>query len=245
MSKTKCPYCNQPAIISADADKQFCQSCGKAIIENGKLINDSSIDREEVIFNLDQPHQPDSGHDSNLTKTDVELPVASISSARKPVQKIELEAPKRSTEDLAGWLVVHDENKEESTFDLYVGDNYFGNEGEGYEVDILIPNDVFVSRSHANIQISKDFLNRFQAQLLDDGSRRPQGPSLNGTFVNGNEERLPKETHIFLRDGDTIQVGETKLVFKSIEKFHTVQEAAVEVRASDYTATIALNKTVK
>ncbi|MCB0644916.1 MAG: FHA domain-containing protein, partial [Phaeodactylibacter sp.] len=150
--------------------------------------------------------------------------------------------PEKSGQIVAGWLIVHTEDKEPVSYDLFFGDNFFGTEAEGYKVDIPIEGDKYVSRSHANIRISKDFLHRFHYELLDDGSRRPQGPSLNGTYVNGNQDRLPQDARVFLQDGDTIQVGETKLVFKSTMEAHSVEEAATSVLNTDYTATVILSK---
>ena len=135
---------------------------------------------------------------------------------------------------------MHTEGKEPISYDLYLGDNFFGTASEGYSVDIPIQDDKYVSRSHANIRVTKDFFNRFQYELYDDGSRRPQGPSLNGTYVNGNKDRLPKDAVVFLVDGDTIQIGETKLVFKPINSANNVEEAATSVINTDYTATVIL-----
>lgn len=248
MAKIKCTNCNTLTEILSESVNQLCQNCGEPILRGEEHFPNESADQEEVELNLDKVYQPESAKENMPDRTIVErTPVPDPDptpdpTPKKAVKKIISEDLKKSKEDLAGWLVVHDENKQELTFDLFVGDNFFGKKGEGFEVDILIDNDPYVSRSHANIRISKDFLNRFHCQLLDDGSRRSKGPSLNGTFVNGNTERLPKETSVFLRDGDTIQIGETKLVFKSVEKFHNMEEAADEVRKSDYTSTVIFRK---
>ena len=160
----------------------------------------------------------------------------------KSTPSIQNDQRSKDGEIVAGWLIVHTEEKDPVYYNLYVGENFFGTEAEGYKVDIPIHGDRYVSRSHANIQVSKDFTHRFHYELLDDGSRRPQGPSLNGTYVNGNSDRLPQDSKVFLQDGDTIQVGETKLVFKTTMESHDVEEAATSVLNTDYTATVILSK---
>lgn len=145
-------------------------------------------------------------------------------------------------EAVAGWLVVHTENKEPITYDLVLGDNFFGTEADGYLVEIPIKADKYVSRSHANIKVAKDMLKRFHYELWDDGARRPQGPSTNGTYINGHNARLGMDEVVFLVDGDTIQVGETKLVFKSIQEVSNEIEATKVVQEMDYTATVILPK---
>jgi hypothetical protein len=154
----------------------------------------------------------------------------------------ETPVPAKPEKSVAGWLVVHTENKEPLTYDLVLGDNFFGTEADGYLVEIPIKDDKYVSRSHANIKISQDLLQRFHFELWDNGARRPQGPSTNGTYINGNSSRLGVNEVIFLMDGDTIQVGETKLVFKSILKVGDEKEATKVVQEMDYTATVILPK---
>ncbi len=143
---------------------------------------------------------------------------------------------------IAAWLVVHTEEKEPETFELYLGDNFFGTPAEGYQVEIPIKNDRYVSRSHANLKVTKDFLHRFQYVLYDNGERRDGAKSTNGTFLNGLEDRLPPDQKVYLQDGDTIQVGLTKMVFKTVKEVDDELHAKTSVVDLDYTKTVILDR---
>ncbi|MBC7571338.1 MAG: FHA domain-containing protein, partial [Spirosoma sp.] len=62
--------------------------------------------------------------------------------------------------------------------------------------------------------------------------------SLNGTYLNGNEPRLSQYDQFFLEDGDTIQIGETKLVLKAGTSVASQKQAAQAVEAMDYERTV-------
>lgn len=148
--------------------------------------------------------------------------------------------PEKQGQQVVGWLILHTEERDPVFYDLFLGDNFFGAEAHGYEVDIPIQGDKYISRSHAHIQIRQDLLQRLHFELLDDGTGRPQGPSTNGTYVNGQKSRIPADSQVFLQDGDTIQVGQTKLVFMSKRVVENVTEAASAVLQTDYTETVHL-----
>ncbi len=232
MAKIKCPHCQQLSKLTAN---QQCEHCQQSLREK---IAAAPTEHPEININFDNVYQAADVEKTPVTPTPFEA--ETINPAAKSIPKSATPKANRPAADIAGWLVIHDERKATASYDIFLGDNFFGTAGEGFEVDIPILNDRYVSRSHANIRVSKDFLHRFHYQLLDDGTRRPKGPSLNGTYVNGNEKRLPKDAQVFLRDGDTIQVGDTKLVFKTIDKSHNLEEAANEVLQSDYTSTVIL-----
>lgn len=139
------------------------------------------------------------------------------------------------------WLVVHTEGEAPITYDLFEGDNFFGRAAENYAVDVPVKNDNYVSRAHACVRIRKDEIGRFSFELLDQGIRRNGQVSTNGTYINGRETRLAENNCIFLKDDDTIQVGFTKLVFKSTAKNY--QEAATQVlQKKDYEKTVFFAK---
>lgn len=148
--------------------------------------------------------------------------------------------PEKDGKIVAGWLVVHTEKKLPVTYELFEGDNIIGRPDGPHQVDVRIEDDEYVSRVHAHIRIKKDFLYRFSYELLDDGSLRRGNSSTNGTYINGNEERLPKNKMVHLRDGDTIQVGTTKLVFKNTDSTDDLHDAANSVLSSDFTNTVAI-----
>lgn len=141
-----------------------------------------------------------------------------------------------------GWLIVHTENQPTITYSISEGDNFFGRAEEGYLVDIPIKGDFYVSRCHANLKVTKKIDKNYELVLFDNGERRDNSPSTNGTYLNGERKRLDKKSFSKIVHDDTIQVGQTKLVFKS--KFHSpnynFEEARKEVKESNYTATIII-----
>lgn len=157
----------------------------------------------------------------------------------KPVLK-ENHNPEKTGRVVAGWLVVHTEGKPAATYELFEGDNVIGRPDGPHHVDVEIENDRFVSRVHCIIRITKDFLHRFHYRLVDNGKSRQGKPSTNGTYVNGKTDRLPHTSALFLADGDIVQVGETKLVFKSVNEADSFTDAAQHVGATDYTATVVI-----
>lgn len=155
---------------------------------------------------------------------------------RKIVNKVHDKQGKKGI----AWLLLHTEGKEPVYYELFEGDNIFGRVDEDHRVDIEIKEDRYVSRSHALIRIHKDHLHRYHFVLRDDGFARSGRPSTNGTFINGLDTRLPSDSHVFLIDGDTIQVGETKLVFKDRAESFDIKEAATSVLGTAYTKTVVV-----
>lgn len=150
--------------------------------------------------------------------------------------------PEKAGKIVAGWLVVHTENKIPVTYELFEGDNIIGRPDGPHQVDIRVEDDEYVSRVHAFIRIAKDYVHRFRYELRDDGSLRKGHVSTNGTYINGNPERLPREKPVFLRDGDTIQVGTTKMVFKSVNETDDQFSAFNSVARTNFTETVSIRK---
>lgn len=150
------------------------------------------------------------------------------------VQKVENLNPDKKGKVIGGWLVVHTENKKHLTYELFEGDNVIGRPDGPHHLDIKVDNDSYVSRVHCTVVVSKDFMHRFKYELKDSEG------STNGTYINAYEKRLPKGESVFLQDGDTIQVGETKMVFKNTNSSVNFRDAASHVLDNDYTATVAI-----
>lgn len=140
---------------------------------------------------------------------------------------------------VAGWLVLHTEGKNSKTYELFEGVNIIGRPDVSNTVNVQIESDKYISRIHCIIKISKDYLHRFHYELMDDG-RLSGRPSTNGTFVNGYNERLKKDSRVYLQDKDIIQVGETKLAFK--DAYHAVsnRDATTSVIDTKYIKTVPL-----
>ena len=147
--------------------------------------------------------------------------------------------PEKSGKIVAGWLVVHTENRLPVTYELFEGHNIIGRPDGPHHVDIKIEDDKYVSRTHCTIEIKKDFIHRF-IYILRDGTSK-QKRSTNGTYINGLDDKLLTNSIVYLKDEDTVQVGETKLAFKDINSVINQEEAASSVINTDYTKTVVLN----
>ncbi|MCB0516611.1 MAG: FHA domain-containing protein [Chitinophagales bacterium] len=170
--------------------------------------------------------------------TDVPVIQHETNTTNKIILKLN-QNPDKKGKIVAGWLVVHTENKASHSFELFEGTNIIGRSDKNRPADISIEKDKYISRVHCGIEVRKDFLHRFVYILKDDGEVSGK-PSTNGCFVNGIDERLPKEQVVYLRDGDIIQVGETKLVFKDTYKSENLNDAATSVINMDYIKTIQM-----
>ena len=149
----------------------------------------------------------------------------------------EPEAIKSQKKEVVGWLVVHTENKQTQTFDVYEGVNYIGRKKreEGAN-SIVLDDDPFVSRTHAFIKV-KCLDKDTQFVLYDgDGSK----PSVNGVFLNGNEKRINQ--HCSLSENDTVQIGTTKLVLKIKKEDRSRTGEVEDVLRTDFIRTIDIHK---
>jgi pSer/pThr/pTyr-binding forkhead associated (FHA) protein len=139
------------------------------------------------------------------------------------------------SESVLAWAIVHTEQKKIESFPLYEGVNSIGRqEAVGYK-SIVIIDDSYLSRYHCSIIISKS-LWEISAAVFDDGRFNNGRPSLNGTYLNAKNERI-KNT--LISNGDTIQIGMTKLVFKW--NTSNIKEIENEVENSVFLATIVIN----
>ncbi len=122
-------------------------------------------------------------------------------------------------DDIAGWLVVHDENTKQQTFPLKTGVNIVGRKSVSKPCDVMIEtNDKYMSRNHFAVEISlgpKGF-----NYLVYDVT------STNGTFINADiNNKLDQLDKVYLTDGDTIQAGRTKMVLRTKKVAGTTQNA--------------------
>jgi pSer/pThr/pTyr-binding forkhead associated (FHA) protein len=163
---------------------------------------------------------------------------------RLELPKKEVKKKENKVEDKAGkfavaWLILHTENQEPIYFDLFEGLNVIGRGEPKRPADIEIQNDQYVSRFHAHLKINQTAQKIF-IYALYDGVAQPPKPSLNGVYVNGNKERLRMNDAHYLKDGDTLQIGLTKLVFKSREMTGNIEEAFTQVVETEYTQTVII-----
>ena len=169
----------------------------------------------------------------------------SLSTAEAPVKPIEPKlpaepalAPKPMQEPkpvVPGWLVVHDENAPVQTFELKPGKNTVGRISQQKPSDIMIEtSDTFMSRCHFTLEVIPAQKGRFDYILSDN-------KSANGTFLNADKnKRLSDTDQWYIKDGDTIQAGRTKIVLKTGESSGDRMQAEKKVKQTDYSKTIIL-----
>ncbi len=187
---------------------------------------------------VEQPEEPT----PQLQDIGISLPPPAPKVEEKVEFKPEPRKPEYAGKVIAGWLIVHTENKAHTSYELYEGENIIGRPDSHDGVTIPIKEDEYISRVHSTITVTKDYLHRFH-YIMVDGEKDTYGKaSTNGVYINGIEERLPKGQLIFLKDGDTIQVGLTKLVFKNTDMAFDIQSAANSVIGTDFTNTVAIRR---
>ena len=251
----RCKYCNYPLNKYVEQDEEPKED---VIIEKIKQENPEDLTIHDLYRHhqhAEEENQPEPDpKGSILEKLHKEQPEADILLNKlKPDETIKSAPtgaiilkqnlnPDKTGKIVAGWLVVHTENRRPVTYELFAGDNVIGRPDGPHHVDVRVEDDEYVSRVHAYISITKDFLHRFHYELLDSGKYRNGTPSTNGTYINGIPDRLARNKSVFLRDGDTIQVGTTKLVFKSVDATFSDYSAVSSVTERDYTETVAIKR---
>jgi predicted Zn finger-like uncharacterized protein len=131
-----------------------------------------------------------------------------------------------------GWLIVHDEQAPTQTFPLKLGENIIGRKSTSQPADLMIETqDRYMSRHHCVLRVALDQRGQYQYLLADLSST-------NGTFMLAKNKRLTEFDEIFLRDGDTMQAGRTKLVLKTLQQSRTAANALHTVIHTDYAKTI-------
>jgi pSer/pThr/pTyr-binding forkhead associated (FHA) protein len=133
-----------------------------------------------------------------------------------------------------GFLIVHDENTKSQTFVIKSGKNSIGRKDKDKPCDIMIETeDAYMSRNHCIIEGRMDRSGNIRIILYDPGS-------LNGTYLNANPKKLSKEDKVYLEDGDTIQMGKTKMVVKLIKSSKNAEEAKKNVMNLPYSKTVII-----
>ena len=141
------------------------------------------------------------------------------------------EGTKSLFEDV-GWLVVHDEKTPPQTLSLKMGKQVVGRISafDNKKADLMIDTkDDSMSRQHFIITVERSASGGYSYYLSDNNA-------INKTFLNTKE--LKKGDEYMLKDGNTIQAGLTKIVFKSNNKVKDKQEATKIVADQPKTKTV-------
>jgi hypothetical protein len=158
-------------------------------------------------------------------------PVRQASSAPISTQYVNYENSLKSPEFLA-WLVRHTENQSTKPFGLQMGLNYVGRTEQSGPT-ILIENDPYVSRFHAIFEVSPGSPARF---FVADASLMGK-PSKNGVYINGQAQRITEKKQLF--EGDTVQIGNTKLILRMNRE--NINNIVRQVEESEYMKTVVID----
>ncbi len=173
-------------------------------------------------------------------------PVIRSLSGQVPAASVSPSAPlPRATPQPAelGWLVVHDENAAKQTLPLRIGRQVVGRKSVSKPCDVMIEtSDPYMGRNHCIIEVKPNRSGGYEFFLTDvkTTNGRPEQMSTNGTFVNALPTQLKPKDVVYLHDGDTIQMGQTKVVLKTLNSSPTGQDASRIVESSDYMPTVIL-----
>lgn len=142
-----------------------------------------------------------------------------------------------------GWLIIHTKGHIPTEFELRVGTNHFGRlvdeSKDVLAVYIADDDDPYVSRFHGKIEVFEQ--NEGFIFILTDNDENPlKKASKNGTYHNGNPNRLGKDDFIILKDSDAIQIGRTTLRLKTREKAKSLIQAVTQIIALDYEKSIRI-----
>lgn len=141
-----------------------------------------------------------------------------------------------SHKDEVGWIVVHDENTRVQTYPLHLGKNVIGRKSVSKPCDIMIEtDDKYMSRNHCAIEVVKNKRGQYDYIIYEVSAT-------NGTFINASiDKKLSRYDQIYLKDGNTIQMGHTKVVFKTKEMAMNISEAQNTVINTNYNKTIIIS----
>jgi pSer/pThr/pTyr-binding forkhead associated (FHA) protein len=134
------------------------------------------------------------------------------------------------------FLVVHTEDKESVAYDLKIGDNSIGrNRIDGFN-NVIIKDDPYVSRHHANLKAIREYGGL--SFLISDGSLlNKEKKSKNGVYINGSEQRIQQTSEIL--PYDTIQIGLTKMML--MIKAQSIQNIIREVKKTQIMKTVVID----
>jgi hypothetical protein len=167
-------------------------------------------------------------------------------SVQVPVSKIQSPSLGDNTikssiiQEPVGWLIRHTENKSHTHFALWSGENPIGRSFVVNKRNIQIEDDHYVSRYHAVLLVMPLPIG-YAFEIADDGRYNQNAPSSNGTYVNGSDSRLKPNEMRLLKEGDTIQIGTTKLVLRINQSSKSVSGIVEEVSKTQFVRTVVID----
>lgn len=215
--------------LSENAPSDFLRRLHAKSVQKVKSIRDESVEwiaqdnKAQIIMPSDLGEEQ--------VEDDLPLTTPIIISKSKDRKK----KPKET--EPAGWLIKHMEDQTTKTFPLHIGKNFIGRKVQpGLSPFIVLDDDPYISRVHAVVFIENEPPYNFY--VVDSDAANNGHASKNGTYVNGNEERIISKTK--LKEGDTVQIGITKLILKSNTK--SLAQLIREVEDTGYINTVIFDK---
>lgn len=170
-------------------------------------------------------------------------PVAAQPMRPAPVAVPKPPAPRPTGPAELGWLVVHDENAVQQTHPLRIGRQVIGRKSVSRPCDIMIEtDDPYMGRNHCILEVKPSRSGSYEFFISDVKMTNgiPEQMSTNGTFVNAQPTALKPKDMVYLKDGDTIQMGKTKVVIKTLITAASAQDASRIVQDTDYSPTVII-----
>lgn len=108
-----------------------------------------------------------------------------------------------------------------------------GRLSESKPCDVMIDTeDLRMSRNHSIVEVAIKPNGQYEYLIYDCGST-------NGTYINGDtNKKLTEYDLLYLRDGDTIQMGRTKMVLKTQKVVPNAAQAAQVVGKQGFNKTV-------
>lgn len=144
--------------------------------------------------------------------------------------------PMQSSNDEVGWLIVHDEKTPPKTLNLAIGKNIIGRGKDAHH--ILDVGDKYMSRRHCVVEVVQGSSGEYQYIVYDYGHDSPSDSSTNGTFLNANVKRLENRDEMYLKHGDVVQIGRTKVVLQTLSEAGSSNKAMETVIRTPYAKTV-------
>jgi pSer/pThr/pTyr-binding forkhead associated (FHA) protein len=131
-------------------------------------------------------------------------------------------------------LIVHDEQTHLQSFTLPLGEATIGRKNSTKPCLFMIDTkDAYMSRNHFSISTITNNTGVADYILRDSNA-------LNHTFLN--TRKLLAGEEIYLKDGDIIQAGETKIVFKKINAEQTENQTVTLQAKKEFAHTVRLKR---
>ena len=222
-------------------DKISCVNCSHQVNFNPEKMRCENCNIRDYGYNINNlPPVFKQKYNDYIKGGPTKPPETPTNTPESPIKKPE--TPYKPKLDKFGWLVLHTEGKQKRTFEIKKGINFIGRENSDFKPDIIVNDDKYVSRGHAHIQASIEN-NNYKYILCDNSDNQSGNASLNGTYLNGNKNKLDSNYRgKNISDGDTIQIGETKFVLKTPDNVTGDKDATKIVKTMDYTKTIIINR---